>query len=409
MSTPEGVIDYNVQTTTLSSEGNDLSPQMKSYYDKNVIRSATDSLVHDQFAQKRRIPRHNGKTVTFRKISPLKKATTPLTEGVTPTGNELNYTTVTAELKQYGDYITLSDVLSFTAVDNNLVEAGAVLGNQAGETLDAITREAICSGLNVQYAGGVYARHLLKGGENSDNNYISVDDIKKAARKLRRNKAKKIRGSYVAIIHPDSLYDLTNDPAWESVKSYADPKDMYNGEVGRLFGIRFVETTEAKIFTAKDLSASSRNLTVSSVLGNTITIKEELGAGDAKALAGRKIIIGSSIFTVTSAAAGVEGAATITVSETVSGISADAIIYPGEAGAKGRSVYATLIFGADAYGVTELEGGGLTNVIKQLGSGGSSDPLNQRATTGWKALRAAQILVDEYLVRLESASSFDEN
>ena len=82
------------------------------------------------------------------------------------------------------------------------------------------------------------------------------------------------------------------------------------------------------------------------------------------------------------------------------------VIYPGEAGSEGRDVYATLIFGENAYGTTALADGGLEHIVKQLGSAGSSDPLNQRATVGWKATKVATRLVEEYMLRVESGSSF---
>ena len=76
------------------------------------------------------------------------------------------------------------------------------------------------------------------------------------------------------------------------------------------------------------------------------------------------------------------------------------------AGQDGISVFSTLVLGANAYGVTEIEGGGLQTIVKQLGSAGTGDPLNQRASAGWKALKTAEILSDEYMVRIEHASSF---
>ena len=82
------------------------------------------------------------------------------------------------------------------------------------------------------------------------------------------------------------------------------------------------------------------------------------------------------------------------------------ILYPGEAGFKGCDVYATLIIGDNAYGTTEISGGGLQHIIKQLGSAGSADPLNQRATAGWKATKAAVRLVEPYMIRIETASTF---
>lgn len=58
----------------------------------------------------------------------------------------MSVTTVTAKVKQYGDWISLSDVLLLTAIDNNLTEAVVLLGDQSGRTLDTITREVINGG-----------------------------------------------------------------------------------------------------------------------------------------------------------------------------------------------------------------------------------------------------------------------
>ena len=88
------------------------------------------------------------------------------------------------------------------------------------------------------------------------------------------------------------------------------------------------------------------------------------------------------------------------------GVSDGDIIFPGEAGLEGCDVYATLIIGDNAYGTTEIEGGGLEHIVKQLGSAGTSDPLNQRASAGWKATKAAVRLVEPYMVRIETASTF---
>ncbi len=382
---------------------------IRAFYDKNLVLNTKPVLVHSQFGQKRNIPKNGGKRIIFRKLSPLPKATTPLTEGVTPNGNDMTWSTVEASLEQYGDYITVSDVVQTTGIDNTLVEAGEILAMQAGETLDAVSREVLNSGSNVQYAEKAAARCALCGGREEGNDYLTVNAIKKAVRTLKRNNAKKIEGYYVAIIHPDVAYDLMSDPLWENVKTYCDPKDMYNGEIGRLHGVRFVETSEAKIFSADNLTTENRSLTVASVSDKVITLSEAISETDAAALAGRKIILKGAQYTIVSAS-NTEG--TITVKEDIeTGDMAPAqgdIIYPGEAGADGRDVYSTLVLGANAYGVSEIEEGGLKNIVKPLGSGGTADPLDQRATTGWKALTTTKILVDEYMVRIETASSYDK-
>lgn len=304
-----------------------LSKEMKTFYSDYLIDMAEPNLVHDQFGQKHPIPKNGGKIIEFRKYDSLPKALTPLTEGVTPNGQKLSMSVITSNVQQYGGYIELSDILLLTAIDNNLVQATKLLGSQAGRTLDTITREVLNGGTNVQYAEGqVTARNALVGGQATGNHYLTVDAVRRAVRFLKVMNAPKINGSYVGIIHPDVSYDLMSDPKWVNVKTYSDPDGIYEGEIGKIEGVRFVETSEAKVF---------------------------------------------------------EGA-----------------------GASGVDVYSTLILGADAYGVTEITGGGLEHIVKQLGSAGTADPLNQRATAGWKATKTAERLVEQYMVRIETASTF---
>ncbi len=405
------LFDQYTQVTTQQS----LSDEMKVFYSDYLIDNAKPNLVHDQFGQKHPIPKGRGKSIEFRKYSPLAKALTPLVEGTTPAGNSLTVSTITASVSQYGDYIELSDILLLTAIDNNLVHATKLLGNQAGETLDTITREVINGGENVQYANQqVNARYLLVGGDATaaNNHYLTVDCIRRAVRTLKNNKAKKISNSYVAIIHPDIAYDSMGDDDWEKASLYAGSTQIFEGEIGRIHGVRFVETTEAKIFHAPNLTAAARNLTIKTALqaaGKTVEVKEAISEAEAAALVGRDIIIGATLHEIASVANGAAGAATITTKENVTTTDGakDTVIYPGEAGAKGRDVYSTLVLGSDAYGVTEVTGGGLKNIVKQLGSAGTGDPLDQRATTGWKAIKTAEILVENYMVRIETASTFE--
>ncbi len=317
--------DVTDNINTSSSAG--LSAEMKEYYDKYLLDNAEPELYHGQFGQKRSIPKNGGKTIEFRKYDPYPKAT-KLTEGITPAGRTLSMKTIKANVDQYGDYTAIADVVQTTAIDNNLAEATELHGAQAGRTLDTVNREVLVGGTNVQYAdGSVSARSSLVGGKESGNHYLTVDCIKRAVRTLKTANAKKIDGSYVGIVHPDVSYDLTNDPKFEEWHKYAKPEELYNGEIGKIAGVRFVETTEAKIF---------------------------------------------------------EGA-----------------------GADGRDVYATLIIADNAYGTVDISGCGLKHIFHNFGEAGSSDPLDQRATTGWKAMAVAVRLMEPYMVRIETASTFE--
>ena len=314
-----------VQTTLLSG----LTPEMKTFYDMTLIDEASANLVHDQFGQKRPIPANGGKTIEFRKFAPLAKATTPLTEGVTPDGKSLTVSTITATVSQYGDYITQSDVLELTSLDNTIIEATKLLGKQAGSTLDTVVRNALQAGTNVTYCPKISAdgaETAVTSRANLDATaQLTVDVVQQVVAKLRAQNAPTIDGDYVAIIHPYVAYDLMRDPEWIDAHKYAQPDNLYTGEIGKIAGVRFVQTTEAKIYT---------------------------GSGCPSGLA----------------------------------------------------VFASLFLGDGAYGVTEITGGGLQTIVKQKGSAGTADPLDQRSSVGWKAIKTAEILIPNYIVRVESCS-----
>lgn len=404
-------------------EGGGLSQEMKQYYSDYLIDMAEPKLVHDQFGQKRPIPKNNGKVIEFRKYDPLPKMTTPLAEGVTPRGQKLNMGTVSAEVKQYGGYIELSDVLLLAAIDNNLVQATKVLGGQAGRTLDTITREVLSGGTNVQYAEGqVDDRCELVGGAASGNHYLTVDAVRRAVRYLKTQNAEPINGSFVGIIHPDAAYDLMSDPKWVNVKTYSDPEGIYQGEIGKIENVRFVETSEAKIFnptlkfTVSSYSAASGTTPdVGVTSGYKLTVKEPLSKADIQAaISGELDIIlcdkdgGTGLYVTVVGGLSTSGILLLEAAPSFTPAAGD-VICTDDGGFMGRAVYSTLILGDNAYGTTELSGGGLEHITKQLGSAGTGDPLNQRATAGWKATKAAVRLVEPYMVRIETASTFDSD
>ena len=404
----QGVSNNVTGEVTPYGDGDGLSAEMRTYYSDYLIDNAEPYLAHDLFAQKHRIPK-GAKTISFRKYDPLPKRTTPIAEGITPDGQNLKVSVVEATVAQYGGYVELTDLLLLSAVDNNLCMATKLLGAQAGRTLDTISREVLVGGTNVQYGEGqVSARCQLVGGKgDGENHYLTVDSIRKAVRFLKNQNAEKIDGAFVAIIHPDCAYDLMSDPNWRYPHQYAEPSSIFEGEIGKIEGVRFIESTEAKVFHAEDLATDSRTLKVSEKATASATVKFSGGTVTDGELVGREVLIGGVKYYVSANTASSMTLATDSTKATAASVTCDAntIIYPGEAGAEGRDVYATLIFGENAYGTTSLADGGLEHIVKQLGSAGSSDPLNQRATVGWKATKVTVRLVEAFMIRIETAAS----
>ena len=385
----------------------------KQFYDKKLLETAKTRLVHATFGQKRSIPRHGGKRVEFRKydlFTPDADALT-LVEGVTPTGQSLTQSKVEAEVSQYDAYVEVSDLLDLTAYDEVLADSAELLGEQLGTVIEWVTRDAMCATTNVQYANGKSGRNDLLSTD-----VLTVDEIRKAVRTLKKNKARTFasapdgsvrRPHYVCICSPDATYDLQNDALWQDVSKYSNAEQIYSGEIGRLFGVVFVESTEAKVYRQTVYNKAA----VAGTNTHVVVLANEPDERAAKYLskAGNKVFIGSNEVTITAYS---PDDLELSFSETIS-FSANAEVYTKDAGKAGSGtqkepdVHATLVFGADAYGVIDVDGSGtMETIVKPHGSEGSGDPLNQRATVGAKvAAYAAKVLNPLWLVRIEHGVS----
>ena len=391
--------EMNTQTTA------GLSAEMKTYYGMELLENAKPQLVHNQFAATKGLPVGGGKTVEWRKFGSFDKALTPLTEGVTPDGSGITVSYITKELAQYGDYTTVSDMLDLTAIDDVVLEITDRHGSNMGLTLDTVTRNEIQQGKQVIYApklGANGAKTEITSRTALDKDCRMTSElVAKAATQLKKMNAPTFDGKYVCIIHPSVAFDLRQDEAWIAAHQYAAATELFSGEIGELHGVRFVETTEAKIYRGENLAGDVRSLKVK---GNTVSAVEvgfQGGTVAANALAGRYVMIGGSRCKVIS-----NTTAKLVLDTEVTAAEGDAI-YPGEGGKNGCAVYGCLFIGKGAYGVVDLSEG-TEVIVKPRGSSGTADPLDQRSSVGWKGIHAAAILYDEYMVRVECGSSYSD-
>jgi len=237
--------DTNMTTSSALSAG------MQAYYNRELLRTFEPNLVHLQFGDEHRMPPHSGLVMNMRKLIPLETNTKALSEGDPGESVMLAETEVTVQLQQYGEYARCTDKLDLAHLDMDIMRRTKLFGDAGARSIDAVVREELAKCANVIYAGGKASRAELTAADK-----LTSRELRKAVKTLKKNHAQTFGGYFVAIIGPDTMYDLQEDEAFVKVSQYQDKENIYTGEVGRLFGVRLVETTEAKIFEGAGASGA---------------------------------------------------------------------------------------------------------------------------------------------------------
>lgn len=380
-----------------------MSPLMEAVLNRYVLERNKQERKYTKFGQKVDIPKGKTKTIAFDKLSPLPKATEPLTEGVTPTGAAVHISRIKGEPEQFGNYVSYTDQLDFFANDPSpeVLKYTDLLTENQLETFEHLDAMELASGLNVFYAGSATSRSALT-------DTLTVKDVRRAVTSLKRNKVQPVDGKdFVAFVHPDVVYDLWGDDEWRKPHEYVDTENMYTGEIGKIFGVRFIEDPDACVFRGDPFAGKYDELSILKVDGTKVYVAETIETGDVASFASMKVWINNVSYTLkaTGAVAGENGNAYLDLSAAPTGlVEADMKVYPGDGGTSaGKPVYATIIIGKDAFGTS---GDKTVEIInKALGSAGTADPLNQRGTVGWKGYRFTKILEQSKMVRIESIAS----
>jgi len=398
-----------------------VAPSVVQYYHRSFLPNVKPEMVHNRDAQRQVLPLHNGKTVTFRRMTALPAITTPLVEGVTPEGQTMVETAFTAMVKPYGGHIEVTDELNFYLLNDKHQQAVTLLSDQASLSLDTISRNALNAGLNVQYAGSNTSRSTITASDK-----LTYQDIKKAVRTLRRANAKPFAdGFFHGITHTDVYFDLTSDAMWVDVAKYQDKAKVEKYELGTIYKVKLFESTNAMVFTAQSAITGSIASIVASA--NFDAVKRELTYSVntitpdvARALTGLMVNVqyteSSTKYTTPMCIESVDvenkkikfrwvPAATVTAKWTTANTLS---VVPYGGGASGAPVYSTLVYAQDSYGSVELGGDGrnVEIIINAPGSSGAADPLKQRGTIAWKVKGfCTAILQDDFIVRIESGAS----
>ena len=256
----------------------DLTPEMKEFYSKDLIETASAQLVHQQFCDKVSIPRNGGRTIEWRKFSKFPKALAALTEGVTPSPVALTVSKINQTLNEFGAWSAVTDLIDMTAIDDVIVEITGKHAESMGLTLDTIVRNEMFAGCT-QYIYPENSGDADSGVTSAM--HLTPKLIAEAVTVLKKQNAPKIDGSYVAIVHPSVVYDLITSADWLDVHRYTDTQSIFEGEVGKLYGVRFVETTEAMV---KAVGASNAKVYSCLFLGKGAVKSIDVGGAGAEVI-----------------------------------------------------------------------------------------------------------------------------
>ena len=411
------VNSYTGQVETYSS-ANDFAPELKDYYNTKMLENYRMQQRYVQLGKPEHLPARHGTTMEFRKWNTFARAGR-LQDGVIPTGQKWGATAQVANIDQYGTYVTLSDRLKRHSFDDATRGAYEEMGASAAETEEILTRDALYVNTNVMYCDNVDANGAIvstptmpgKMAWDGSAGYSKLTPtmVNKAKTKMVKDKVKPMPdGKFVAVIHPSVAFDLREDPHWIEAHKYAAVTQIFNGEIGELHGVRFIEDVHAPVFSGADLASDTRTLAINNADGYSGAITSVAFDGSAAgvaadALIGRTIMINGITAVVTD-----NTTTAITFASTNFGSIADnTVIYPGEGAGAGRAAYATYFFGNEPFVRIDAEGGALQMITHDQHEIGG--PLDQFSTIGYKLdTNGATVLYTERVLRVMSGSSYGD-
>ena len=254
----EGYVNAYTGDTQAFSGDNNLSQELKTFYDTELLENARVEMFYAQFGKKQPLPANHGKTVQWRKWNTFDRAS-QLQEGVIPTGQKFGVSTKTGSVNQYGTYAAVSDRLELRAYDDVILGATEEMGASAAETQETLIRDALLVNTNVMYCDNVTLSTGAVAGTPTGcdameasatvMSLLTPDMVARAVTKLKKDRVPTINGKYYAVIHPSVAYDLRRSKEWIEAHKYAAPEQLFNGEIGELHGCRFIENVFAPVLT----------------------------------------------------------------------------------------------------------------------------------------------------------------
>jgi len=224
----------DANTSTASAGGNVLSQEVQTYYEKVFLDRAKYDQVMKEGGQIRTHATGQGRTVNFTRYNPLAILTDPLGEASNPVSCPINASTISMTLSEFGLTTTHGKLLTVTSIDSGMKEKIELVGQNMGETLDALVRRELQNG--TAFYGNNKTQHSFTAGDTLD-----ACDIRLMVQQLELKKAMAYKdGLFIGKTDPYSKYNLLGDTTWINSKTYSDVKDLYNGEMGELYQVRWL-------------------------------------------------------------------------------------------------------------------------------------------------------------------------
>lgn len=228
-----------------------LSPEVATYYEKVFLDRAEYELVLKEGAQMRTHPANEGRTVNFTRYTPLTIITDPLGELSNPVTCAITACTVAMTLSEYGLTTIHSKLLTLVSIDSGMKEKVELVGQNMGESLNRLVRNELQNG-TAYYGNGHHVASFTAGDT------LDACDIRQMTKALELAKAKPYKdGMYMGKTDPISKYNLIGDTTWVNAKTYSAVKDLYKGEMGELYQVRWLLNKDVSSGTEAASTASS--------------------------------------------------------------------------------------------------------------------------------------------------------
>jgi len=244
--------------TAYSGSNSSLSQAIQTIWSKEILFQAMPILRFEQFAVKKtELGVAPGLRVNFLRYKNFAVDPTPLTEGVRMTTNALTAEQIAITVAEHGYAVAVSELLLNASFDDVMASASRLLGRHMAQYLDVQARNTLSAATSAVFG---YDRTSLQGVNDwynegtkatafsdLDGNYkLSTGAVKDAALTLAGKNIPRLGETYVMFVHPSQSRDIRSNPEFIEVTKYAAPGNFMLGEIGRLYDVVFIETTQVK-------------------------------------------------------------------------------------------------------------------------------------------------------------------